>query len=280
MSVAKANLAFKITNWCNLSCQHCCENSGPDKSPRLMDLDKMSQYLAEFNALPIEKYDTLVMTGGEVMSPYYHNNDTYIQQCIDIAFHGGMLPVLKTNGIWGKNPKLKNKIFTDIADIAYAKNKLVAMDISLDRFHDNLGAVADIINVLVREPAIGYCIATTLQGIYKNSTHAVHDLYSALLTRNIKIVGNDSQNKIILLSDDNNLYPLYYNFNQSIANVGRARTNKIGVFNLSGRPDIYGDCIMIDNNDVLRLNNVRGAKIDGRPILDVIRQLQQRNTQR
>ena len=37
---------------------------------------------------------------------------------------------------------------------------------------------------------------------------------------------------------------------------------------------------MIDNNDVLRLNNVRGAKIDGRPILEVLEQLQRRVIQR
>ena len=189
-----------------------------------------------------------------------------------------VLPLVETTNIIGlcylaimEDGIYSTSVINNIQPVAH----ILTLTIHRQRF-----TVADIINVLVREPAIGYCIATTLQGIYKNSTHAVHDLYSALLTRNIKIVGNDSQNKIILLSDDNNLYPLYYNFNQSIANVGRARTNKIGVFNLSGRPDIYGDCIMIDNNDVLRLNNVRGAKIDGRPILEVIEQLQRRVIQR
>lgn len=280
MSVKKTNLAFKITNWCNLQCAHCYENSGPDQSPRLMNLDKMAYYLDEFNALPLAKSDVVAITGGEVMSPYYHNDTTYIPMCLDIAHHGGMLPVLKTNGVWGGDTKMRNTVFSSVADVAYANGTLVAMDISIDRFHNNLGATTNIIDALVKNPVLGYCIVLTLQGIHKNSSHAIYDLISALLTRNIRIASRDVKDKTLLLSDGKNFYPVYYNFDQSVANIGRAHKNKLGVFELTGKPDIFGDSVMIDHNDVLRLNLVRGTKINGRPIGDVIQQIKNNEIQR
>ena len=279
MSGTKTNLAFKITNWCNLQCRHCCENSGPNQSPRLMNLDKMKKYLDEFNALPIEKYDSLVFTGGEVMAPYYHGEQKYIPKCLKMAIDANMLPILKTNGLWGNDKALKDKIFSDIESVAYNAGKLIAMDISVDRFHNNLGAVANIINDVVRNSELGFCLALTIQGIHKNSTHAVYDLYSALLTRGIRPYSRARQDDSILLTDGQSLYPLYYNFKQSVANTGRARANKLGKFELTGKADIYGDCVMIDGNDVLRLNNVRGAAIHNRPIGEVIQQLKNKEKQ-
>lgn len=273
----KTCLAFKITNWCNLRCAHCCEKSGPEHQPNLMDLDKMAMYLEEFNALPIEKYDIVALTGGEVMAPYYYCDYTYIPLSLQVAFDENMTPCLKTNGTWGNDENLMNRILASITDIAGENDKKVMMDISLDSFHKNFGAVANIYRTLLNNPTCAKHIDVVLQGIKNNSMHNLYDLYMALSSYGI-IKGEDILGQFI--TDGTNRYPINYNFNQAIANIGRARANKLGTFNLTGQPDIYGDSIMIDRNDRLRLNLVNCMAMGTKPLGECLQILKEKSKQR
>ena len=273
----KICLAFKITNWCNLCCAHCCEKSGPEHQPNLMDLDKMALYLSEFNALPIEKYDTVALTGGEVMAPYYSYDDTYIPSALQIIFNENMTPCLKTNGVWGNDENLMNRILASITDIAGENDKKVMMDISLDRFHKNFGAVANIYRSLLHNPTCTKYITVILQGIKDNSMHAFYDLFMALSGHGII---NDKDISGRFVTDGTNRYPIIYNFNQAIADIGRARANKLGTFKLTGQSDIYGDCIMIDAKDRVRFNHINALVMDGQPLGDCIKILEQKSKQR
>lgn len=273
----KTGIAFKTTNWCNLSCAHCCEKSGPEHQPNLMDLDKMALYLSEFNALPIEKYDTVALTGGEVMAPYYSYDDTYIPSALQIIFNENMTPCLKTNGIWGNDENLMNRILSTITDVAGDNGKKVIMDVSLDRFHKNFAAVAKIYRSLLNNPTCAKYITVVLQGIKNNSVRSFYDLFMASSGYGI-IWGKDISGQYI--TDGVSRYPIIYNFNQAIANIGRARANKLGTFNLTGQSDIYGDCIMIDAKDRVRLNHINALVMNGRPLGDCIKILEQKSKQR
>ena len=276
MSGVKTNLAFKITNWCNLQCRHCCENSGPNQSQHLMELDKIKKYMGEFRTIPIDKDSVVSFTGGEVMTPYFIGDEKYIQDCIKIAFNNGFTPALKTNGVWGANEPLRYRILAGIVDTAISSNKLVEMDISVDRFHNNFGAVAEILNTVLKEPILAQHLVITLQGLYKNSAMAARDLYMALLSHHIDIsVKNDTANCVLLTNGSHDLQ-VYYNFNQAIADFGRAAENKLGTFKLTGKSDIFGDCVMIDADDRLRLNVTRAIKIKGRPLDVCIQKLKEK----
>ena len=71
-------LSFKITNWCDLNCAHCCENSGPKRPGRFLPLEKTEKYLNEFKELPYNLSEYVVIGGGEGLSPYLFDNFDYI----------------------------------------------------------------------------------------------------------------------------------------------------------------------------------------------------------
>ncbi|MBP3545204.1 MAG: hypothetical protein J6J82_02755, partial [Alphaproteobacteria bacterium] len=128
----KISFAIKNTNWCNLRCAHCCENSGPNVAPDIMPLKYVEKYIAGFNDMPLPKWEHMVFTGGEAMAPYFHKRTEYIPQCLEIAASYGMVPFVKTNGVWGMNEELRHRILRDFANVAYRQDKMMSMDISVD----------------------------------------------------------------------------------------------------------------------------------------------------
>lgn len=47
-----------------MKCVHCSECSGPHVAPNIMPLDKVEQYIGEFCAMPLPKWEYMVFTGG------------------------------------------------------------------------------------------------------------------------------------------------------------------------------------------------------------------------
>ena len=157
------NLAFKITNWCNLNCAHCIERSSCKEPFDLLLLPKMHKIIKEFKNLDVNQSDFVVITGGESMAPYYNNQQNYIKQALRYIYKAGYVPTIKTNAVWDTDIKLRQKILFDLAESAYKYRKVVTLDISIDEFHNNLSGAANIITDIITSkylsPAIRLCLA-------------------------------------------------------------------------------------------------------------------------
>ena len=274
MMYDKISFALKNTNWCNLKCAHCSERSGPDVVPNIMPLDKVEKYIAEFNAMPMPKWEYMVFTGGETMAPYFRNLIEYMPRCLDIAAQHKMAPFVKTNGVWGGNDAMRGRILRDFAAAAYRNNILMSMDISVDAFHNNNVAVCNIINDVVRSDYLAPAIRISLAGLNDMKSrfvfaNLVEDLRASGLTVEVRkdgafVVGVPGVRGVFV----------YYDLWTNISNVGRAADNKLGSFVPDGRPDMQtGNCLQIDNNDVATLNYKHITAVNGRSVYDVAREL-------
>ena len=276
-SCYKFSFAIKNTNWCNLKCAHCCECSGPDVVPNIMPLSKVEKYIAEFSALPLPKWEHMVFTGGEAMAPYFHNRMEYIPQCLNIASSYGMVPFVKTNGVWGMDEDLRHRILRDFANIAYKQNKLMSMDISVDRFHKNTPAVCNILNDIVRSDYLAPAVRISLVGL--NDTKSRQELINLVYALRSKGLSVEFQNDGEFLVGVPNMYSIkvFYEYQIPVMNIGRAIENNLGKIAPDGHPNlIEGHCFQIDNQDIAKLNYVHSTPVNGRPMLDVVKELMQK----
>lgn len=270
----KISFALKNTNWCNLKCAHCSERSGPDVAPNIMPLDKVEKYIAEFNAMPMPKWEYMVFTGGETMAPYFHNQIEYMPRCLDIAAQHKMAPFVKTNGVWGGNDAMRGRILRDFAAAAYRNNILMSMDISVDTFHNNINSVFKILNDVVRSDYLAPAIRISLCGFNDmKSRVAFMSVINALRANGL--VAETPHNGVFVLSVPGvRGMDVYYDLWTNVSNVGRAADNNLGKYVPSGQPDgAMGHCLQIDNNDVATLNYKHAAPVNGRTVYDVAREL-------
>ena len=270
----KVSFAIKNTNWCNLNCAHCCECSGPHIEPNIMPLSKVEKYIAEFSGMPLPKWQEMVFTGGEPMAPYFHERMEYIPQCLNIASSYGMVPFVKTNGVWGNDEELRHRILRDFANVAYKQNKMMSMDVSVDAFHNNTVAVCKVLNDVVRSDYLAPAVRVTLCGLNDVRSHvSFANLISALQNSGLDV--EIQQNGQLLISIPNvRAVSVCYDVDTNIGNVGRAAENNLGRFVPDGRPNFTeGHCLQIDNNDVAKLNYKYATPVAGRPMLDVVKEL-------
>lgn len=270
----KISFAIKNTNWCNLRCAHCCENSNPNVVPNIMPLKYVEKYIAEFNAMPLPRWEHMVFTGGEAMAPYFHKRMKYIPQCLDIASSYGMVPFVKTNGVWGMNDELRHRILRDFANVAYRQNKMMSMDVSVDAFHNNTAAVCKVLNDVVRSDYLAPAVRISLVGLNDAKSYAV---FMHLLDE-LRASGLD-----VDIGDDGSLalwvpyvrgVSVYYDLGASINKIGRAAENNLGQIVPNGRPHISdGHCLEIDNKHNAILNYKYTAPVNGRPVFDVVKEL-------
>ncbi|MBE6458057.1 MAG: hypothetical protein E7011_04620 [Alphaproteobacteria bacterium] len=275
MSCEKVSFSIKNTNWCNLKCAHCCECSGPNMAPNIMPLGKVEKYIVEFNAMPCTKSEYMVFTGGETLAPYYHNQTQYIPTCLDIAVHNNMVPVVKTNAMWGNDDKMRQLILGDFAKTAYKHKKLMTIEMSVDEFHNNLNGVANVIRDVSASDYLSPAIRLSMVGLNTPKQMMVFaELLMQLCNRGL-LVAETNDNTLLIEVPGKLMFPVFCDTNSKIASAGRAQENNLGVYKLDGRPDDTGHCLMVDNNDMAVLNNVFRSKINGQPLTQVVNNLMQ-----
>lgn len=269
------NLHFKITNWCDLKCRHCCECSCQKEPLNLLPLEKIERYAYESVCLPIKPIELVSIGGGEVMAPYIHNQENYIPNVLDIVYKNGFVPTLKTNGVWGNNDRMRIKILSDIAGYAYKYEKLVTLDISVDEFHNNQSGVKKIINDITTEICLSYAIRICLVGFNtEKSLVVLNNLKQELSKQGFYIITNEIGDWIITSPDGKNTMFIYNDFTSSIFNTGRAKTNK--VYTNSGYPNNAGhNCLVLDNNDMAIYNYKYREQIKNRSLYEIIKSFQQ-----
>lgn len=271
MKNQKISFAIKNTNWCNLNCAHCCECSGPNVVPNFMPLDKVEQYIGEFCAMPLPRWEYMVFTGGEAMAPYLLKRYEYMPQCLEFAGRAGLAPFIKTNGVWGADGWLRRRILNDCADAAIKNNKMTSLDVSIDEFHNNVPAVARIIQEIVSSEHLARCVRMSISGLDTLKSHAQFNyLIAYLKAHNIHVF--PSGNTFIAALGTVGTKVLF-DFGTPVAQMGRAASNKLGEVKPDGHPDVMGHCLQIDNDDVATLNYFHKTPVNGRPVFDVVKEL-------
>ena len=269
------NLHFKITNWCNLHCAHCCEYSTPKQPLNLMPMEKIEKYLCESVNMEIPPHELITIGGGEAMAPYMHGDTDYIPYALDLTFEHGFVPTLKTNGTWGDNDALRAKVLSGIANCAYKSGKLVTLDISVDEFHNNHSCIIKIIKHVLNDsylcPAIRFCLVGFNT---KKSKFALDKIKQDLSRAGFQIFTTPIGDWEIYAKDGTGTY-LINSFDGGIFNLGRAKENR--TFTTIHNPNNYigMDCLQIDNNDNAILNYTYREKIQNRNINEVLSSLRQ-----
>ncbi|MBE6456458.1 MAG: radical SAM protein [Alphaproteobacteria bacterium] len=268
----KISFAIKNTNWCNLKCAHCSECSGPHVAPNIMPLDKVEQYIGEFCAMPLPKWEYMVFTGGETMAPYFMKQYEYIPQCLEIAGRAGLAPFIKTNGVWGTDDALRRRILNDCANAAIKNNTMTSMDVSIDEFHNTVPAVARIIQEIVSSEHLARCVRVSISGLDTLKSHAQFNyLIAYLKAHNIHVF--PSGNTFIAARETIGT-KILFDFGTPVSQMGRAKQNNIGEVRPDGSSDaVWGNCLQIDNEDVATLNYFHKTPVNGRTVYDVTQEL-------
>lgn len=114
----------------------------------LKDLAIIKNYVHQFKKLPYPQTNTVTFIGNDVMRPYFNGASDYIQKCAEIAASYNMMPVLKTNAVWGKNPDVRRNILQNIALIANQVKTPVGIDLGIKCADGAAPIVSDVVNDL------------------------------------------------------------------------------------------------------------------------------------
>ena len=274
-------MSFKITNWCNLHCNHCCECSNCHCAPNFMPLEKFDNYLSESRTLPFIPNELFCIGGGEAMAPYMHKNPNYIPCALDLVYSYKYVPTIKTNGTWGQDETLRKKILSDISAKAYKYEKLVTLDISVDEFHNNLDGVANIVRDIMGSSELCYAIRFCLVGFNTSgSIKALNCLQQKLQESGFNIQKTLANDWMIGAPNaDCGIY-VCNDYTSNIYDLGRAKQTK--VYNCEYGTDLMRstDCLQIDNEDNAILNYLYQEKINKRPLNEVFNSLMQQQKHR
>ena len=240
--------------------------------PNFMPLDKVERYIGEFCAMPLPKWEYMVFTGGEAMAPYLLKRYEYMPQCLEFAGRAGFAPFVKTNGVWGADGWLRRRILNDCADAAIKNNKMTSLDVSIDEFHNNVPAVARIIQEIVSSEHLARCVRISISGLDTLKSHAQFSyLIAYLKAHNMHIF--PSGNTVIVASGPIGS-KILFDFGTPVAQMGRAKQNGIGETQPDGSSDaVWGNCLQIDNDDVATMNYYYKTPVNGRPVFDVVKEL-------
>lgn len=276
----QVSLCFKITNWCNLCCDHCCELSGPNAPRELMPLDRMDKLLTEFKQIETPRAsDFFVIGGGEAMAPYFFKDKLYIPRALDMIYQADGIPTIKTNATWGRYESLCKPILKDLATVATKHQIVTTLDISIDEFHDNLGATTNIIETLMKNKGIAEAVRIFLVGFDTNASRwQLFKLCKQLNERGIKTISHFGINDDFFVQYKGITMQIFGSFNTPIYKMGRAaKTQVFTAEEPTGLPSIEGltltHCMTVDNTDLATLNYKYQETINGRPLNDVFQSL-------
>lgn len=254
MAMPRANLALKITNWCNLNCAHCCERSHANEPFNLMPIDKIERYICEFKDMGIPVWDYVTFTGGETMAPYYIGQHKYIPMVADICANNDMSACFKTNALWGNKLILSASILKSLADIAHKHDRQISLDISIDEYHDNMNAATNVVNQIMNSQYLSAAIPVSFVGLNTPASQYKYQEFANILRQRGIYVGQMDTDGSIIMSKGDNLNVMFYE-NGTLLRLGRAADNNLTQRIPSGHTDLTnGDCLEITNTNKAILN--------------------------
>lgn len=264
-------LEFKITDWCNLACPHCPENSCTKNPPAFMPLEKIEEYMDEFQELPFNTSKNVAVGGGEGMAPYLFGNEDYIPTVIGVLNKFDKNVTVKTNASWGNTYKYRNPILKSLAKCAYFNNSLITLRMPVDEFHNNISGVSNIIADIVFSGYLLAALRVEIAGFDTiGSVVARSRLESDLGDKEIKMI--DSRNDDLVAYDESGSgIHIRTDYVSGVPRLGRAVANHLYTSDETGGG--FVNKLKIDNADNAILNNTVRAKIGDRPLMDVVQGL-------
>ena len=260
-------LSLKVTNWCNLNCVHCRENSGRNAAVEQMPLDKVEEHISQFQELPINLSNRITVVGGEPMLPYFMGNENYIPTVICLISKAGAVPVINTNGTWGNTYTDRSAILKSLAKNACFIGRPLTIKMPVDEFHENISGVANIIADIVFSDYLRGTLNIGVSGFDTiGSVVAYARLRSDLQDKEINTI--DSRNgNFIAYNDDGVGIHIETDYMSGVMRCGRAIKNHVYTEN---NLSTYVNKIQIDNDDNVILNYTAKDRINNRPISTVI----------
>ena len=253
-ALPRVNLALKITNWCNLCCAHCCERSHRKEPFNLMPINQVEKHITQYVNMDVPVWDYVVFTGGESMAPYYIGQHKYIPMVADICANNDMSACFKTNALWGNKLILSASILKSLADIAHKHDRQISLDISIDEYHDNLNAAANIVNQIMNSQYLSAAIPVSFVGLNTPASQYKYQEFANILRQCGIHVGQMDTDGSIIMSKGDNLNVMFYE-NGTLLRLGRAADNNLTQRIPSGHTDLTnGDCLEITNTNKAILN--------------------------
>ena len=264
-------LEFKITDWCNLACPHCPEDSCMKNPPAFMPLEKIEEYVDEFQELPFNTSKNVAVGGGEGMAPYLFGNEDYVPTVIGVLNKFDKNVTIKTNASWGNTYKYRNPILKSLAKCAYFNNSLITLRMPVDEFHNNISGVSNIIADIVFSDYLLAALRVEITGFDTiGSVVARARLESDLGDKEIKMI--DSRNDDLVAYDERGAgIHIRTDYVSGVPRLGRAVANHLYTSDETGGG--FVNKLKIDNADNAILNNTVRAKIGGRSLMDVVQGL-------
>ncbi len=273
----RVNLALKITNWCNLCCAHCCERSAPNKPRSVMPVESVRKYVEQYKDMDVPVWDYVTFTGGESMAPCLWGDEKYIPTVADICARNELSATFKTNAKWGEQLFVSNRILKDLADMAHRHDRMIALDISIDEYHDNLNAVSNVINQIMNSQYLSAAILVSVVGLNTpGAQYRYQELVNRLKQFEIFVAPMDSDGSFII-SKGNNTNVMFYEIG-GLTKLGRAADNNI----TNAQPvqdDTFtdnDDCLMLTNDNTAVLNHRYKTAVDNKSVKQIYNELLQK----
>lgn len=272
----RVNLALKITNWCNLNCAHCCERSHIKEPFKLMPVDKIERYISEFKDMGVPVWDYVTFTGGEVMAPTYIGHTKYIPTVADICARNDMSACFKTNGLWGNRLMKCDTVLKSLSDVAHKYDRQISLDISIDEYHNNLDAAANIVQQVMKSQYLIDAIIISFIGLNTIESQYTFNEFSNILRNRGFFVGSIDSDGTIMISKDNKSNVMFYDIG-ALSRLGRAADNNLTQHIPSSHiRSGDSDCLEITNNNQAILNYAFTTDIKDKTIAQVYNELKQK----
>ena len=271
----RVNLALKITNWCNLNCAHCCERSSIKEPFNLMPVGKIERYISEFKDMGVPVWDYVTFTGGETMAPTYIGHTKYIPTVADICARNDMSACFKTNGLWGNRLIKCDDILKCLSDVAHKYDRQILLDISIDEYHNNLDAAANIVQQIMKSQSLINAIVVSFIGLNTSASQYKFNEFSNILRKRGFFVGPIDSDGTVMISKDNKANVMFYDIG-ALSRLGRAADNNLTqhIPNAHMRPG-DSDCLEITNDNKAILNYKFTTDVCDKTIAQVYNELLQ-----
>lgn len=130
----KWTAAFEVTRYCNMKCDICGINSGPNAPFRFLDTARINNILTQVRKVP-KFHRSFILSGGEVTTAYAYDGD-YINRLLQMGRDLKLRCTIRTNG---KAPKAHlaqlSKDLVPFVEMGRRAHKWLRIGLSLDNSH-------------------------------------------------------------------------------------------------------------------------------------------------
>ncbi len=241
-----------------------------------MPVDKIERYISEFKDMGVPVWDYVTFTGGEVMAPTYIGHTKYIPTVADICARNDMSACFKTNGLWGNRLIKCDDILKCLSDVAHKYDRQILLDISIDEYHNNLDAAANIVQQIMKSQSLIDAIVVSFIGLNTSASQYKFNEFSNILRNRGFFVGPIDSDGTIMISKDNKSNVMFYDIG-ALSRLGRAADNNLTQHIPSSHiRSGDSDCLEITNNNQAILNYAFTTDIKDKTIAQVYNELKQK----